>query len=127
MSDIEGEEIGSRFVSALVAKDEDALAGLFAPQTLFRGLTPGDAWKGATPPEVVEVLLGEWFEPGDHIQEVLGYETEQISDRTRLRYRLRVETEGVTYLVDQQGYLDLSDGRITRMSLMCSGFRPWPG
>ena len=123
---MDGEQIGSRFVGALAAKDDAALRGLFDPEVAFRGLTPREAWEASTPDQVLEVLFGNWIEPGDHVQEVLGYESEQISDRTRLRYRLRVETEGTTYLVDQQGYFDSANGQITRMSLMCSGFRPWP-
>jgi hypothetical protein len=123
---MEDDEIGSRFVAALAAKDADALKGLFQLDVEFRGLTPSESWEGSSPSTVAEVLFNNWIEPGDHVQEVLGYETEQISDRTRLRYRLKVETEGATYLVDQQGYFDTADGRITRMSLMCSGFRPWP-
>jgi hypothetical protein len=37
-----------------------------------------------------------------------------------------VESDGVAYLVEQQGYYDLLDGRIARCSMMCSGFRDWP-
>jgi hypothetical protein len=39
-------------------------------------------------------------------------------------YRFRVHNDEGTYLVEQQGYFDAADGRISRMSLVCSGYRP---
>ncbi|MGZ4150671.1 MAG: hypothetical protein ACXVQJ_11555, partial [Actinomycetota bacterium] len=57
--------------------------------------------------------------------EVLEVETVPVADRERLRYRLRVDSDGEPFLVEQQGYYDAVEGRITRMSLMCAGFRPW--
>jgi len=115
---------GLLFVEALAAKDREALAALFDPQVDFRGVTPGRAWEASDPEGVVEILLGSWFEPQDHIQETLEADTEPVMGRERLRYRLRVESEGTMYVAEQQGYFDAPDGRITRMSLMCSGFRP---
>jgi hypothetical protein len=58
---------------------------------------------------------------------VLDVRTRRVVDRHHLRYRFRVESEGEVFLVEQQGYFDAPDGRITRMSLVCSGYRPWEG
>lgn len=119
-------EIGTRFVRALAAKDREALAALLDPRIEFRGLTPSRSWEASTPEEVCEIVFGSWFEPGDHIRETLETDTERVADRERLHYRLRVESEGADHLVEQQGYYDVVDGKITRMSVLCSGFRPWP-
>ena len=44
-----------------------------------------------------------------------------------VHYRFRVENDdGERFLIEQHGYYDAVDRRITRMSLMCAGFRPWP-
>jgi hypothetical protein len=118
--------IGERFVGAIVEKDRDALRSLLDPAIEFRGLTPSTAWEAGTPDDVAEIVFGSWFEPQDHVVETLGIEDVTVGDRRRLRYRLRVESDGVAYLVEQQGYYDLLDGRIARCSLMCSGFRDWP-
>ena len=121
-----GVDLGLRFVRALVAKDTDAMAEILDPHVEFRGLTPSSGWEGSSPDDVSEILFGSWFEPFDHVREVLEAESETFADRDRLHYRLRVESEGADHLVEQHGYFDVADGRITRMSLMCSGFRPWP-
>jgi hypothetical protein len=51
--------------------------------------------------------------------------TRSAADRTHLLYRFRVENEDGMRFVEQQGYFDVADGRIAKMSLICAGFRPW--
>ena len=92
----------------------------------FRGLTPSQAWEAEDPQGAITILFGSWFEPDDHVLEILDVHTDPVAERLQLRYRLRVESQGDPYLVDQQGYCDVVDGRITRMSLVCAGFQPWP-
>jgi len=118
-------EPGRTFVDALVAKDRHALVSVLDPQIDFRGLTPNRDWRGTAPDEVVEIGIGNWFEPRDHVREVLEFQTEPIADRHHLRYRLRVSNPDGEYVVEQQAYSDAPDGRIRRMSVVCSGFRPW--
>jgi len=43
-----------------------------------------------------------------------------------VRYRLRVDSDGEPFVVEQQGFLT-ADGRISRMSMVCSGDLPWNG
>lgn len=126
MSTQEHGSIGSRFVEAIAAKDRAGLADLLNHHVAFRGLTPSDAWEAQDPDGVIAILLGSWFEPADHVKEILDVRTDPVAGRTQLRYRLRVESGGDSYLVDQQGYYDIVDGRIMRMSLVCAGFQPWP-
>jgi ketosteroid isomerase-like protein len=122
-----GADLGVRFVDALVAKDRDALTGLFDPQVEFRGLTPSRHWEASDPDGVADIVFGSWFEPHDRVRDTLEAGSEPFADRRHLRYRLRVESDGTDYVVEQQGFFDIEGGRITRMSLMCSGFRPWQG
>ncbi|MGZ4149334.1 MAG: hypothetical protein ACXVQJ_04775, partial [Actinomycetota bacterium] len=96
------EEVGLRFVRALAAKDAGEMTSLLDPEVRFRGLTPGDTWQATNPTEVLDVLFGAWFEEGDLIREVLEVETVPVADRERLRYRLRVDSDGEPFLVEQQ-------------------------
>lgn len=121
---LEPDGVALAFVRALVAKDRVALEATLAPDIDFRGLTPNHEWRATDPGEVAEILFGSWFEPHDHVREVLETQTTPVADRHHVRYRFRVESEGETYLVEQQCYFDASDGQITRMSAVCSGFRP---
>jgi hypothetical protein len=118
-------EVGREFVRALSAKEGASIASLLDPRIDFRGLTPGSEWRAESPDEVLDILLGSWFEPTDHIREVLEVQTRNVADRNHLLYRLRVENDDGMSLVEQQGYFDAPDGRITRMSLICAGYRPW--
>ncbi len=118
-------ELGKVFVDGIVAKDAAAISSALDPEIDFRGMTPSREWRAITPDGVVEIVLGNWFEPQDHVREVLDVETLAIADRHRLRYRFRVENADGEYFVEQQAYFDAPDGRITRMSAVCSGFRPW--
>lgn len=117
-------DAGLRFVDAIAAKDRDRLRDLLEPHVDFRGLTPSRSWEASTPNGVAEIAFGSWFEPQDHIVETLEARADQVEGRGRLHYRFRVESEGEMFLVEQHGYYDAVDGRITRMSLMCAGFRP---
>ncbi len=118
-------EVGQAFVRALSVKDAVAIATLLDAHVDFRGLTPGSEWRAESPDEVIEIVLGSWFELTDHIREVLDVQTRSAADRSHLLYRFRVENEDGMNVVEQQGYFDAEDGRITKMSLMCAGYRPW--
>ena len=117
-------DTGLRFVGAMAAKDRAGLRELLDRHVDFRGLTPSRSWEASTPDGVAEIAFGSWFEPQDHILETLEARADQVEGRGRLHYRFRVESGGETFLVEQHGYYDTADGRITRMSLMCAGFRP---
>jgi hypothetical protein len=123
VTDDEGIGIGARFVRAIASRDAPGLVAILAPDVDFRGLTPSEAWRASTPDEVAEIVFGSWFEPGDEIREVIELNDEPFADRYRIRYRLLVETDGEQFIVEQQGYFDAADDRITRISLACSGFR----
>ena len=114
-----------RFVAALAAKDTSTIEALFAPETLFRGMTPGRFWEATTPPEIVRDVLYQWFEPQDVIERVESVSTGRAGARDRVDYVFRVRTPDGLYDVEQRAYVDVGDdGRITRMHVMCSGFQP---
>jgi hypothetical protein len=114
-------DVGSRFVAALAAMDTEALLGIFASEVSFRGMTPGKFWEVNSPSDVVQDVLYEWFEPDDIVEAVEHVEVGKLVDRQRVVYRFRVRNaHGV-----QCAYFDLDDGGlVSRMNVMCSGFRP---
>ena len=118
------DEVGRAFVDAIVTKDRDALRGMLAPTVDFRGLTPSRSWEAGDPEGVAEIVFGSWFEPADHVREVLEVTTDAVADRHRLSYRFVMDSDGERCVVEQQGFFDAVDGQITRLSLVCSGYRP---
>jgi hypothetical protein len=119
---------GSRFASALAAKDAKALRSLLDPQIEFRALTPRRAWEADDPQSVLDIVFGHWFEDSDRIEALESVETDAVADREQLRYRLAISNPEGSFLVEQQGYLSTGeDGRIAWMRLVCSGYRPADG
>jgi hypothetical protein len=46
-----------------------------------------------------------------------------VVDRERIGWRLAVRCPDGKYVVEQQAYLSVADGRIAWLRVMCSGFR----
>jgi hypothetical protein len=118
-------DLAHRFTAALAAKDAAALRSLFGSEVDFRGLTPGRVWEARAPVALVnDVILGSWFEPGDVIQRIESVQSGRVGTRTRIGYRLRVENPGGTFTVEQQAFCELTNGKITWLRMLCSGFVP---
>ena len=117
-------DVGSRYVAALAAKDTEALLGIFASEVSFRGMTPGRFWEVSSPSDVVQDVLYKWFEPDDIVDAVEHVEVGKLVDRQRVVYRFRVRNGNGMHRVEQCAYFDLDDdGLVSRMNVMCSGFR----
>ena len=117
--------LGERFVRAVAAKDRDELRQVLAGDVDFKGLTPRRFWEGASAEEVIEVLLGSWFEPADVIEEVTAFENgDEVEDVRRAGYRFRVVTPTGPHVVEQQAYYRETDGRMGYLRVVCSGFQP---
>jgi hypothetical protein len=116
--------VGAEFVAALAAKDSEAIAAMLDPQIDFRALTPRRSWEASNPPQVLETLFGNWFEPSDEIVEVLKVETDTVAQRERVGYRLAVRNPEGSFVVEQQAYLSGSGGHIEWMRVLCSGYQP---
>lgn len=116
--------LGRDFAEALAGKDHERLAELLHPQVDFRGLTPRRAWAASDASEAVSIVLSQWLEASDHIDELVEVDCAGFADRQRVGYRLRGHNQDGPFLVEQQAYFAESEGRITWMRVVCSGFRP---
>ena len=115
--------LGRRFVEALAARDRDGLTAVLHPHVDFRGMTPNRFWEAADPAAVLDIVLGNWFEPSDRVDEVVLVESDAFADREQLRFRLKGNNADGPFVVEQQAYLSERDGRIGWMRVVCSGFR----
>lgn len=115
--------LGRRFATALAAKDEAALRAVLAEDLDFRGLTPGRPWEAGDSDQVIDVLLGHWFEPSDRIESLLEVtDGDDVADVHRVSYRLAVRNADGLHVVEQQAYYRGAD-RIDQLRMLCSGFR----
>ena len=116
--------IGQRFAEALARKDAPGLLDLLDPEVDFRGLTPSRFWEASSATALVDdIILGAWFEADDRIDALEHVELGSVADRDRVAYLLRVTTPDGTFLVEQQAYYGVDNGRISWLRILCSGFR----
>jgi len=116
---------GDDFARALAAKDFGAVRGLLDPRVDFRGMTPSRSWEASGADAVIEVLR-RWFDDSDEITSLDLLETDDFADRERVGYRFSGTNPDGPFVVEQQAYLGVTDGRIAWMRVLCSGFRPAP-
>jgi ketosteroid isomerase-like protein len=116
--------VGEQWVTAIAARDSAGLAALLTDDIDFRGLTPRKAWEATTPAEVVDVVLGTWFDDGTSIDEVEEVTTDEVADTHRVGYRFRTTTAEGPHLIEQQAYFRNDGARIGYLRIVCSGYRP---
>ena len=117
-------DLGKAFAEALARKDVAGLAAVLDPEIDFRGLTPSRSWEASGADAVLELVLSQWFEDSDEIEEVASLDTDAFADRQRVAYRFHVRNPDGSFVVEQQAYYTERDGQITWMRVLCSGFRP---
>lgn len=110
-----------RFIESIQHRAFDELKGCLAPEIRFRALVPVGLREAADPSGAVQ-HYHRWFAGADHF-ELIKSEVEPTSDRVRFRYRIRLHDEDGWALIDQSGYAS-GPGKIEKLDLACSGFRP---
>jgi hypothetical protein len=114
--------VGRAFAGALARRDFDAVAALLHPEIDFRALTPNRAWEPGTPAEVVDDVR-VWFGPAE-IDAVVSIDSAAVGDRLRVGYRFRGRRDGEAFVIEQQAYYAVENGRLRWVRLVCAGFRP---
>lgn len=110
-------------MAAVGAREADALAALLHPSAALRAIVPSGL-REAAGADGVAARYGAWF--GDAARlDVVQSRVERIGHRVLATYRLRVEYEdGEAEIVEQHAFLDVEDGRVRAVDLVCSGFMP---
>ena len=121
--------LAGAFLQGLADQDFDAITGTLAAGARLRALLPKGLreWTGG---EEIAGQFARWFgDTGDFelVEATLG----EVGGRLQLRWRLRLRAERLGagwFTVEQQAYADAGeDGRIARLDLVCTGYRPEGG
>ena len=121
-------DLGVALAEALTAGDPEQARALFATPVDFRAVTPSRAWEAETAVDLVDdILLGTWFGPSRTPRHLVQVGTDQVGDRCRVTYRISVDDPEMPTVVEQTAYYSVTDGRISWMRLVCSGFRAVDG
>jgi SnoaL-like domain len=111
-------------VEAVAQRDFGCLAAALHDDVHLRALLPGGfkEWHGRAG---VNAAFTGWFDGFDEY-ELVHAEVCEVGARLHLSWRLRVRATKAAYrslVVEQQVYADVdADNRISRLSLLCSGF-----
>lgn len=117
------ETVGTRLIEAIAAQDVAAIEACFSPEAPFRALTPPGLRERAGA-EAAASLIAGWFADSTEL-DLLDSQTDEVEDRLHVAYRFHAVEDGQSYLVEQHLYCTVSDGKIERADLLCSGFRPY--
>ncbi len=116
------ETVGARLVHAIAAQDEAAIAECFCDDATFRALIPSGMRERAGPDETA-ALIAAWF--GDStVIDLVETRTDEVGGRLHLTYRFEGVEDGQPYVVQQELFCTLDDGKIAAADLICSGFLP---
>jgi hypothetical protein len=121
--------LAGSFLEGLAAQDFAQLGGALAAGARLRALLPRGLreWTGA---EVIAGQFACWFGDTDDF-ELVEATVGEVGGRLHLHWRLRLRAERLGagwFTVEQQVYADTDDGgRIARLDLLCTGYRPEGG
>ena len=113
--------VGARFVAALARQDWAELESCFAADVAFRALIPRGL-REARDSASAAGYLRQWFGDATELH-LAASDVPPVQDRLGISYRFRAR-EDKWYIVEQQAYCDVAEGHVTRMDVLCSGFRP---
>jgi len=114
------------FLEGLAGQDFDLLASTLDGDAHLSALVP-PGLRESRGPDGIRATFARWFgdtEDFDLVEAVVG----EVGSRLHLRWRARLRAARLGdgwFVVEQQAYADTTaDGRIARMSLLCSGYCP---
>jgi hypothetical protein len=114
------------FLEGLAVQDFARLGGALAADAYLRALLPSGLreWTGA---DAIADRFAYWFgdtQDFDLVEATVG----EVGGRLHLHWRLRLRAERLGagwFTVEQQVYADADEsGRIARLDLLCTGYRP---
>jgi hypothetical protein len=118
--------LAGSLLEGLAAQDFARLGHALAADVRLRALLPGGLreWTG---PEAIADRFARWFGDTEDF-ELTEAAVGEVGDRLHLQWRLRLRAERLGpgwFTVEQQAYADTDDsGRIARLDLLCTGYRP---
>ncbi|MBV9094977.1 MAG: hypothetical protein JO132_14075 [Streptosporangiaceae bacterium] len=122
-------ERAGAFLDSLATQDFARLGGALAADARLRALLPSGLreWTGAGH---IADRFARWFGETQEFQ-LVEAAVGEVGGRLHLHWRLRLRAERLGpgwFTVEQHAYADTADdGRIARVDLLCTGYRPEAG
>jgi hypothetical protein len=113
-------------LGGLAAQDFARVGGAFSVDAKLRALLPARLRECAGA-DVIAQQFACWFGETDDF-ELVEATADEVGGRLHMRWRLRLRAERLGagwFTVEQHAYADTGDdGRISRLDLLCTGYRP---
>ena len=119
MSD--AQEVGAAFLEGLTTQNYAAARALLADDVRFRMLVPND-FMTETDADGTIRRFSAWYGDAD-VFEVEASSVGEVEGRIPVTYRFQLHHADGWQEIEQHLMLDVEDGRITAIDLLCSGFR----
>ena len=115
--------IGNDFIKNLSEQKFENLELLFSNDIFFRALIPSSVVTLNDPLKTANKFKS-WFNPEEFESfKLLDSSSGILIDCLRINYKIQLSYKGVIYNVEQHLFCEIDDGKIYKLSLMCSGFR----
>lgn len=118
------DSLSERLVAAIAGQDEAAIAACFADDAQFRALIPPGLQERTGALETAALVVA-WFRDSTQF-DLLETRADAVGDRVYISYRFAGVEEGEPYMVEQHLFCTVSNEKIERADLLCSGFLPRP-
>jgi TusA-related sulfurtransferase len=115
-------EVGEAFLTAITTRDFAAARELLAQDVEFRMLVPSGVMTEGDADSTIGRFSG-WFGTADRL-ETASQTANEVEGRVALAYRFTLKRQDGWRVIQQHLMLDVVDSRISRIDLLCSGFRP---
>src|SRR5262245_2192088 len=117
--------LGRNYVEALARRDFTGVAAYLHPQVAFQALEPSGLQETSDAAGALACLRG-WFSAVDELT-ILQQTSDDSLGCLALSYRFLMHTQDDWQVVLQHAFCSVSDDRIKRLYLVCSGFWPVEG
>jgi TusA-related sulfurtransferase len=115
-------QLGERWIQAIAEDDLDKLTQFCIPAISSTLLTPNHLDTFHNSSDLV-AKYHDWFDDYTNFH-LEGNRVAQVGERLGIFYRLLLQNQGDWYMIEQQLYCNLKNGRVEKVRLLCSGFQP---
>ena len=115
-------QLGEAWIQAVTRGTLAEIGTFCLPEVHCRLMTPSRFFSFDAAADLVAKLT-QWFGECSNFT-VEHSRIELVGERLGIFYRFLLREQGKWFVVEQQLYCTLDDGRIARLDLLCSGFQP---
>ena len=117
--------IGEKYIQYLSERNYDKLGELFQSNVIGRLLIPGGLLTVYTSENLIK-KISSWFGESD-VFELLESTVFDMGGKMDVKYKFKGRENGGWYIVEQQTFSKITEGKISIFDLLCSGFQKTDG